>query len=142
MSIDLVEGIPLRLREEFERLGLTMAAASRAAGEASPQRIKDVMGGKQKCPIDLMARLGGIGVDLIYVLMAERWADSAPTKCALAPDEELLLDAYRGMSAAKRKELLASLLTGGAGKKPAKSGGITVSGSGNRTAGRDYHEKE
>lgn len=53
-----------------------------------------------------------------------------------------MLDAYRGLAPAKRKQLLASLLTGDVGKKPAKSGGITVSGSGNRTAGRDYHEKE
>ena len=130
------------MREEFERLGLTMAAASRAAGESSPQRIKDVMGGKQKCPVDLLARLGGIGVDLIYVLMAERWASGNPASPSLAPDEELMLDAYRGLAPAKRKQLLASLLTGDVGKKPAKSGGITVSGSGNRTAGRDYHEKE
>ncbi|MCY1345809.1 hypothetical protein D9M68_325430 [compost metagenome] len=142
MSNDLVEGIPSRLREEIERLGLSMAAASRAAGESSPQRIKDVMGGKQKCPIDLLARLGGIGVDLIYVLMAERWSSGQSSKPSLAPDEELMLETYRGLVPAKKKQLLASLLTGDVGKKPAKSGGISVSGSRNRTAGRDYHEKE
>ena len=142
MSNDLVEKIPSRLREEVERLGLSMAAASRAVGESSPQRLKDVMSAKQKCPIDLLARLGGIGVDLIYVLLGERWSTDSPEKCKLAPDEELMLDAYRGLSAGKRKQLLASLLTGDAGKKLAKPGGITVTGSGNRTAGGDYHEKE
>lgn len=61
----------------------------------------------------------------------------------LPPDEQLLLDAYRGLSPAKKKQLLAELLTGNTGKKPVKAGsGVVVSGSGNRTAGRDFHEKE
>jgi aspartate 1-decarboxylase len=65
----------------------------------------------------------------------------------LPPDEQLLLEAYRGMAAAARKTLLAELLTGG--KKPkatpkAQSGdaGIKVSGSGHRVAGRDFNERK
>ena len=38
------------------------------AGEKSPQRMKDVVSGKQRCPSDLLARLDGVGVDVLYVL--------------------------------------------------------------------------
>lgn len=68
---------------------------------------------------------------------------NSPTSVNLSADEQVLLDAYRSLSAAKRNLLLAELLTGSAGKKPAKAGdGVVVCGSGNRTAGRNYHEKE
>lgn len=141
MSNDLVEHIPVRLRSEIDRMGLSLAAASRAAGESSPQRLKDVMSGKQKCPVELIARLAGTGVDLIYVLTGERWDSNGVGSQQMPADEQLLLDAYRGLSAVKKKQLLASLLTGDVVKKPVKvSGGVVVSGSSNRVAGRDYKE--
>lgn len=142
MSNDLVEEIHLRLRAEIARCGLSMAAASRAAGESGPQRLKDVIAGRQKCPIELLARLAPSGVDLIYVLTGEESANR-PTSAALPLDEEMLLDAYRGLSAPKKKELLGDLLRGGARKKPEQPVvGVVVTGSGNRTAGNNYHEKE
>lgn len=65
----------------------------------------------------------------------------------LPPDEQLLLEAYRGMTATARKALLAELLTGG--KKPkakpkasSEEAGIKVSGSGHRVAGRDFNERK
>ncbi|MCY1296601.1 hypothetical protein D9M68_435540 [compost metagenome] len=141
MSNDSVDQIPLRLREEIERVGLSMAAASRAAGESSPQRLKDVMAGKQKCPVDLLARLSTAGVDLIYVMTGERWSSNRALTPDLPPDEQLVLDGYRALPAAKKKQLLSSLLLGEVGKKPAKAGGgVVVTGSRNKTAGRDYHE--
>lgn len=60
---------------------------------------------------------------------------------ALKPDEQLLLEAYRGLTTSARKALLADVLTGGKSVK-AQGGGVKVSGSGHRVAGRDYHEKE
>lgn len=68
MSTESVEIIHLRLREEIERLGLSLAEAARLAGEKSPQRIKDVVSGKQRCPSDLLTRLDNVGVDVLYVL--------------------------------------------------------------------------
>lgn len=138
MSIDLVDSIHLRLREELERLGYKLAAAARAAGETSSQRLKDVVTGRQKCPADLLARLAVTRIDLVYVLTGER--DGSARDLESPADEQLLLDSYRGLSAAKRKQLLASLLTGDVAKKSTKAGGVVVSGSGNRAAGRDYHE--
>ena len=72
MSTDSVEIIHVRLREELDRLGLSLAEAARVAGEKSPQRVKDVVSGKQRCPSELLARLDGSGVDVLYVLTGRR----------------------------------------------------------------------
>lgn len=140
MSIDLVEHLHLRLREELERCGYKLAAAARLAGEPSSQRLKDVVTGRQKCSAELLARLAATGIDLVYVLTGTKSIPvSAP---ALPPDEHLLVDAYRALEAADKKKLLASLLTGEMGERQTKERAVVVSGSRNRTAGRDYHEKE
>lgn len=109
MSIDLVGYIHVRLREEIDRCGLSLAAASRAAGESSPQRLKEVVSGRQKCPADLVAKLVVIGVDAQYVLVGER---AQITKPSLTPDEEMLLEAYRALDVADRKRTLAGLISG------------------------------
>lgn len=85
------------------------------------------------------------GANVLYILTGLNQEvtgqSNRSTSTDLPPDEQLLLDSYRGLSSAKKKQLLASLLTGDAAKKPAKSGsGVVVTGSGNRAAGRDYHE--
>lgn len=72
MSNDLVENIHHRIREEISLLGLSLAETSRRAGENSPQRLKDVLSGRQKCSADLLARLAALGVDISYVLTGER----------------------------------------------------------------------
>lgn len=61
---------------------------------------------------------------------------------ALTAEEQLLLEAYRGLTTSARKSLLADLLTGGEKlmAKPQSGEGIKVSGSGHRVAGRDYNE--
>ncbi|SED49016.1 helix-turn-helix domain-containing protein [Pseudomonas anguilliseptica] len=80
-------------------------------------------------------------IDPQYVLSGQRSTSNVASTQHLPPDEQLLLDSYRGLSAAKKKQLLTSLLTGDVAKKPPKSdGGVSVRGSGNRTAGRDFHE--
>lgn len=94
MSSDEVEIITQRLRDELSRLNLSLAAASRAAGEAGPQRLKDVMAGKQKCPIDLVARLAHTGVDILYVMTGTR--TPRPVE-GLSVAEEKVLDNYRSL---------------------------------------------
>lgn len=64
----MLDEIRIRLRQEIDRSGLSLAAASRAAGEPSPQHLKDVVSGRQKCTADLLAKLISIGVDSGYVL--------------------------------------------------------------------------
>ncbi|THF62189.1 hypothetical protein [Pseudothauera rhizosphaerae] len=105
MSTDLVEQINLRLREEIARAGLTLAAAARAAGEASPQRMKDVAAGKQRCPIDLLARLDGTGIDVLYVLTGRRGPGNRPISATFSADEDILIDTFRATTPAGRTAL-------------------------------------
>lgn len=110
MSTDLVEQINARLREEIRRIGLTLAAAARAAGEVSPQRIKDVVSGKQRCPVDLLSRLDGAGVDTHYVLTGRREPSCADEGRPSPAAENALLQAFRAASPSGRKALLAMSL--------------------------------
>lgn len=145
MSSDSVGQLHLRLREELDRLGLKLAEASRAAGESSAQRLKDVVSGRVRCPADLVERLAPTGINVLYVITGQ---ENVATSRHLPPDEQLLLEAYRGLTAPARKALLAELLTAGTQKKASRpkpteeTASVKVRGFGNRTAGRDYHEKE
>jgi hypothetical protein len=143
VSSDLVEHIHVRLREEIERCGLSLAAASRIAGESSPQRLKDVVSGRQKCSADLVAKLMVIGVDAAYILTGER---AQTVLSNLAPDEEVLLEGYRALDASSKKRMLATMLVGGTAAMSGESRQAphtqTVSGSGHRVAGRDFNKKE
>lgn len=102
MSTVEVENIHHRLREELDRLGFSLASAARKAGESSPQRIKDVVSGKQRCPVDLLARLLPLGVDTQYIMTGQH---SAAT--ALAPDESILVEGYRKLDGRGKAGLLA-----------------------------------
>jgi hypothetical protein len=82
----------------------------------------------------VLAAQGGVG--------AAHAQSNATTSSHLAPDEELLLEAYNALKPAARKKLLASLLTGGKSGLDSKRDGVNVTGSKNRIAGRDYHEGE
>lgn len=72
MSSGDVEHIHHRIREELTNKKLSLAEAARRAGERDSQRLKDVVAGKQKCPIDLLARLIPLGIDFQYVLTGQR----------------------------------------------------------------------
>ena len=141
MSTDLVGLIHVRLREELDRCGLKLAAASRAANEVSPQRLKDVVSGRQKCPADLLAKLVGTGVDAMYVLTGVR---TPASNNELTSDEEVLLEEYRALDRPSKKRVLASMLVGGRDKEESSQNPHTqtVSGSGHRIAGRDFITKE
>lgn len=147
MSSDFVEEIHVRLREELDRLGLKMAEAARAMGEESSQGLRDVCSGRKRASAELMAKLAGIGADVMYVLTGKPSEPNRAISHDLPPEEQLLLEAYRGLPVAARRALLAELLTGGKPKKPSRTkptadGGVSVSGDGNRVAGRDYREKD
>lgn len=151
-----------RLREERTRLGLNQTEFAALAGVT--KKTQGLYEAGDRAPDALyLAAIAEAGVDTTYVLTGDylsvAQAKIAASNCSagrdiagqsnvatsqhLPPDEQLLLDAYRGLSPAKKKQLLAALLTGDVGKKPVKVGsGIVVTGSSNKTAGRDFHEKE
>lgn len=127
-----------RLREERVRAGLSQTEFGELAGVTKKTQM--LYEADERVPdARYLIAVNGARADVQYILTGERQSQQ---KCPDVPaDEQLLLDSYRGLSAAKKKQLLASLLTGDVAKKPAKSGGgVVVTGSGNKTAGRDYHE--
>jgi len=99
VSSDSVEDIHVRLREEIERCGYSLAAASRAIGDTGPQSLKDVVAGRKKCPAELVGRLSVIGVDIFYVLTGAQ----KPGVEKLKPDETALLDNYRHLCDEQRE---------------------------------------
>jgi len=134
-----------RIREERERLGLTQSEMADICGikmRAQRNYEKD----ERQPDAAYLAALDSAGGDAAYVVTGvpqkvgafAAYSESRGIDPDLAPDEQLLLEAYRDMKPAKRKALLAELLTG---KKANKSeGGVSVKGSGHRVAGRDYNE--
>jgi plasmid maintenance system antidote protein VapI len=60
------------LRDELERLGLSMAEAARAIGEESSQGIRDVCSGRKRASAELVAKLSVAGVDVLYTLTGQR----------------------------------------------------------------------
>jgi hypothetical protein len=98
MSTDLVEKISERLREEIALCGISLAEAARIAGESGPQRIKDVVSGKQRCPSDLLARLAGT-VDVFYVLTGVR------SEKPVSRRVDALIDNYEHLSEEDKRAL-------------------------------------
>jgi|GEM_PF-676775 len=155
-----------RLKIERQRLGMTQTEFAQEAGASKHSQINWEKGVGTPNAAALSA-WEKIGVDVMFVItgqpmLAGNFARSLDVTAgdfaksqevtagqfaeqqgkavepALAPDEELLLEAYRGMKPAKRKALLAELLTGKKAKET--EGTISVKGSGHRVAGRDYNE--
>ena len=130
------------------RLNLSQAAFGEIGGVLKRAQIHYEKG--ERIPdAGYLAAIAGVGVDTVYLLTGRR-SDAAPVPAIsdLPPDEQLLLDTYRGLSVAAKKKILADLLMDGAPQAAARTrrktapsdSGIKVSGSGNRVAGRDYQE--
>jgi len=128
-----------RLKEERGRLGLSQPEFAALVGAAKRTLIDWEKGSTSPSAVQLSG-FTGAGVDVMYVLTGQR-SNVASTQ-HLPPDEQLLLEAYRGMPAKGRKELLADMLTGSARKKPKTAGGVNVTGNNNRAAGGTYHENK
>ncbi len=127
-----------RLREERERVGMTQPVFAEAAGAKKRTLIDWEKGVSSPTAMQLEA-LAEIGVDVLYVLTGERATGLPP---GLSAEEQLLVESYRALPVAKRKTLLADLLTGAAGKPVARrTSGVSVTGNNNRSAGGNYNEK-
>lgn len=93
----------IRLKEERTRLGYTqegfaaLAAVSRRAyseweaGNTSPTAVQ-------------LAALAGVGADVQYIITGNR------SSSALSPDEEMLLQAYRGLDSGRKAGALGAVL--------------------------------
>lgn len=136
--------IAARIKEERERLGFSQSQFGAFVDVSKKTQIRWEQEDGAFPDVAQLAVWGGLGVDMQFVLTGVR--SNAAASAQLPPDEQLLLDAYRGMAPSARKDLLAQLLTGGknprAKPKAAEEGGIKVSGSGHRVAGRDFNERK
>lgn len=125
-----------RLKEEREKLHMSQPEFAEVAGAKKHAQINWEKGAATPNGAAFEA-WAGIGVDVLYVITGQRAGAAVAEQ--LPPDEQLLLDAYRGMKAPDRKVLLAEMLTGKKAK-PAKEAGQYVKGKNQRVAGRDYNE--
>lgn len=130
--------IGLRLKEERERLGENQTDFAALAG-VTRKTLFGYESAERSPPAEALSIWAEHGLDVGYVVTGVRV--NTASKPNLPADEQLLLDAYRGLSGLKRKGLLAELLTGGK-KVSKKDNGVTISGSGHRVAGRDYNERK
>ena len=96
-----------RLREERERLGLSPASFA-ALGGASIHSAHEWERGASSPETEFLARVASRGVDVLYVLTAQRAAGSAEV---LTPDQAAFVEHYqhadRERQAAARRELSA-----------------------------------
>lgn len=137
--------IGARIKEERERLGYSQPQFGAAVEVSKKTQIRWEQEGGAYPDVGQLAVWGELGLDMLYVLTGER--SNAASTTHLPPDEQLLLEAYRGLTGPARKTLLAELLTGGKKprakpKAPSDKAGIAVSGSGHRVAGRDFNERK
>lgn len=132
--------IAARIKEERERLGFSQSQFGAFVEVSKKTQIRWEQEDGAFPDVAQLAVWGDLGLDMVYVLTGKRSNEAISTN--LPPDEQLLLEAYRGSTAPARKALLADLLTGSKRPKakPQSKEGIKVSGTGHRVAGRDFNE--
>lgn len=124
--------IGLRLKQERLRLKLTQPEFAELA-LTKKRTLIDWEKGVSSPGAPQLAAMANAGVDVMFVLCGDR---SMVQKSA--PDEELLLDAYRQLPVGERRQLLSGILSGAA--LGGRGNEVTVSGNGGRVAGGNYYE--
>ncbi|EEE7824274.1 helix-turn-helix domain-containing protein [Salmonella enterica] len=123
----------IRLKSERKRLGLNQASIAEVCGVSREiwgkyERGVAVPGG------NVLRSFAVNGANVQYILTGDETGG-----VVLTLDEAEVLSHFRNASLAIKAAVLAALT---AGNSSSASGAINVSGSGNRVAGRDYHEKK
>ncbi|UPT55492.1 helix-turn-helix domain-containing protein [Dickeya zeae] len=120
-----------RLRAERKRLKMTQTAAAKLCG-VSLHSISDYEAGRSEPKLSILESLSEHGFDALYILTGNRTPDVGD----ISSDELELIKIYRAAPLAVKAAALAALTAGSS----ASAGSINVTGSGQRVAGRDYHE--
>jgi hypothetical protein len=88
--------ISLRIRELKGEMSIPVFAAF--IGEEKPQRLQDVLSGRQRCPEDMLVRIvKATGCDANWLLLG---IGAAP---AITPRQRALLDSYEHSDEAGKK---------------------------------------
>ncbi|MFZ4219735.1 helix-turn-helix domain-containing protein [Enterobacter ludwigii] len=90
-----------RLREERERLGFTQSDFSKAGGVAF-RTYCDYEAGKSEPKASTLSLLGGVGVDVLYVVTGQR-----TPLVSINNEEQKLVENYRAMDDAARLNMQA-----------------------------------
>lgn len=116
-----------RLKAERERLGYSQPAFAEIAGTTKKSQI-DYEKDSTQPKAGYLEAIAGVGADVAYIITGIPSTPDIPQ--SLPADEQLLLDTYRSLPVPARKEMLATLLTGGKPKKPkaSKVSGHTIHG--------------
>lgn len=131
--MELSVPIGVRLREERDRLRLNQTAFAAVGGVTKKTQML-YEAGERAPDARYLAAVHEIGADVRYIVTGLR--DTPPPE-VLPTDERELLALFRAAPLAVKAAAIGAL-QGGTGKP---SGGVVVTGSNNRTAGRDYDEK-
>lgn len=108
-----------RLRDARKKLGLSQEEFGVIAG-VKKRAQQNYEKGDRKPDSDYLAEIAKHGVDIGFLVTG---IESNPIPSTLPADEQLLVDSYRALPMAKRKEMLASLLTGDTPKVSKIKGG-------------------
>lgn len=119
-----------RLREERLRLGLSQAALGEIGGVRKQAQL-NYEKGERNPDISYLSEIAKFGVDIQYIVTGVRSAE------ALNADEKELIRHFRNAPLAVKAAALAALSAGSS-----VSNSISVTGQGNRIAGRDFNEKK
>lgn len=108
-----------RLKEARSKLGLTQSEFGELLG-AKKRTVADWEKGVSSPTGLQLEKLAQQNVDVTYIITGQ---ETNPVPSSLPADEQLLIDTYRSLPVAKRREMLASLLTGDAPKVSKVKGG-------------------
>ncbi|MCT2388596.1 helix-turn-helix domain-containing protein [Erwinia pyrifoliae] len=119
-----------RLREERDKLGLNQTDFAKLGGQSRGSQAyyeRD----ERSPDARYLSTLSRLGVDVLYVITGVHTPDVQD----ISKDELELIKIYRAAPLAVKAAALAALTAGSSAHSS-----INVSGSGQRVAGRDYHE--
>lgn len=127
----------LRIKEERERLGLTQPVFAEIAG-AKKRTLIDWEKGLSSPTALQLELLAKVGIDVLYVVTGNRSpAAASGQRCVdLTRDEQQLLELFSEASLPLKMEAVRVLSAG----LPVREEKVSVKGSRNRVAGRDYKE--
>lgn len=80
-------GIPARLKEERERVGLSQAALAEKI-EATKRSVINWEGGASSPSADVLAKIGRAGLDVLYILTGQRMLPASAAASALEVSAE------------------------------------------------------
>jgi len=126
-----------RLQEERKRLGLTQQEIADKAGVRREMWSRYERGAA--APGAAVFRvLAELGMDQLYILTGTTVPPASQPR--LSEDEMELIRLFRAAPLQVKAAVLGALTAGGAADKRSDTS-ISVAGSGNRVAGKDYYEK-